>query len=83
MLGQTISVDGIEPRGLMCIPEASADAAITRERFSELSDILAKCRTQYPGLDTLSMGMSGDFEEAIMEGATIVRIGTALMGQRP
>ena len=83
VIEQAIAVDGIEPRGLMCIPEASADPAITRERFSELSGILAKCRTRHPGLDTLSMGMSGDFEEAIMEGATIVRIGTALMGQRP
>lgn len=69
-------------RGLMTIPEPSPDAALRRRRFArlrELKDALAA--RGYP-LDTLSMGMSDDLEAAIAEGATLVRVGTAIFGKR-
>ena len=75
-------VDGIALRGLMCIPEPGSDRAQKKRRFAELAGLLENCKKSNPDLDTLSMGMSDDYEEAVMEGATIVRIGTALLGPR-
>lgn len=69
-------------RGLMCIPPEESDPARQRHWFAELRrqrDALAALGHR---LDVLSMGMSGDFEQAIAEGATHVRIGTALFGSR-
>ena len=51
--------------------------------FAAMRRTLEELNAAGAGLDTLSMGMSGDFEAAILEGATIVRIGTALFGERP
>jgi pyridoxal phosphate enzyme (YggS family) len=70
-------------RGLMCIPPEESDAARQRSWFARLRALLEALNAAGSGLDTLSMGMSGDFETAILEGATIVRIGTALFGPRP
>jgi pyridoxal phosphate enzyme (YggS family) len=71
-------------RGLMCIPPEEEDPTLQRKWFAELAQLLKRLKREVaPGLDTLSMGMSGDFEAAILEGATIVRIGTALLGPRP
>jgi uncharacterized pyridoxal phosphate-containing UPF0001 family protein len=70
-------VDGIEVRGLMTIP-APGDEAATRAVFRSLA---AAARAH--DLADLSMGMSGDFEIAVEEGATIVRVGTAIYGMRP
>ena len=69
-------------RGLMAIPEASADAELLRRRFALLRELLAQLNAQGTQLDVLSMGMSDDFECAIAEGATILRIGTAIFGTR-
>ena len=69
-------------RGLMAIPEPAQDAALQRSRFHELKKLLEEMQEQHPGLDTLSMGMSDDLESAIAEGATMVRIGTAIFGAR-
>lgn len=69
-------------RGLMAIPPPSEDPREQRVRFAVLRELLVSLRTAHPGLDTLSMGMSGDMEAAIAEGATFVRIGTALFGAR-
>lgn len=69
-------------RGLMTIPEPTPDASLQRRRYArlrELSDALIAAG--YP-LDTLSMGMSDDLESAVAEGATIVRVGTAVFGPR-
>ena len=69
-------------RGLMTIPEPTADPAQRRRQFArvrELKDALVA--RGYP-LDTLSMGMSDDLEDAILEGATMVRVGTAIFGSR-
>jgi PLP dependent protein len=70
-------------RGLMCIPPE--ERAVPRQRgwFRELRLLYAALNSQGLKLDTLSMGMSGDFEAAIEEGATLVRVGTALFGPRP
>ena len=69
-------------RGLMAIPEPTADMALQRRRFALLRELKEKLGARGHGLDTLSMGMSDDLEAAIMEGATIVRVGTAIFGKR-
>jgi len=70
-------------RGLMCLPQPQADPDAQRRAFAELRGLLEDLNTEGFALDTLSMGMSADFEAAILEGATHVRIGTALFGARP
>ena len=69
-------------RGLMVIPEATDDIQLLRTRFRETAELLAELKPEIPTLDTLSLGMSGDLDAAIAEGATIVRVGTALFGPR-
>lgn len=69
-------------RGLMCIPEPSADPALLRSRFAQLRTLQQRLCAEGLALDTLSMGMSDDLEAAIAEGATIVRVGTAIFGAR-
>jgi hypothetical protein len=64
-------------RGLMAIPEPGAD----RSRYRDLRALFEGLRSE-SGFDTLSVGMSDDLELAIAEGATMVRIGTAIFGQR-
>lgn len=68
-------------RGLMAIPRADA-ADGGRDAFRRLAMTLSQLRNTMPALDTLSMGMSADYPVAIDEGATIVRLGTALFGPR-
>lgn len=69
-------------RGLMCIPPEETEAARQHAWFRELRRLYETLNAGGAALDTLSMGMSGDFEAAIEEGATIVRVGTALFGPR-
>ena len=69
-------------RGLMAIPEPTADVTLQRRRFALLRGLKEGLRARGHVLDTLSMGMSDDFEAAILEGATIVRVGTAIFGVR-
>ena len=74
---------GLRLRGLMAIPEATADILRQRSQFALLRRTLERINAELDcGLDTLSMGMSEDLEAAIMEGATMVRIGTAIFGKR-
>jgi len=70
-------LENIRLRGLMAIPEPGAP----RERFHEVNALYAALKGEF-GFDTLSMGMSDDMDLAISEGATMVRIGTAIFGQR-
>lgn len=70
-------------RGLMAIPAPHPDLAKRRGAFAAMRALHEALRADHPGADTLSMGMSEDFEAAIAEGATMVRIGTALFGPRP
>jgi len=69
-------------RGLMTIPAASNDPLLQREPFKLLRELKDEIRSHGIELDTLSMGMTNDMEAAIAEGATIVRIGTAIFGAR-
>lgn len=69
-------------RGLMAIPAPSADASRQRMAFRQVRLLLMQCREAGLDLDTLSMGMSGDLAAAIAEGATLVRIGSAIFGSR-
>lgn len=70
-------------RGLMAIPAPHADPAQRRPAFRRMRELFDALRGHHPGVDTLSMGMSDDCAVAISEGATMVRIGTALFGARP
>jgi len=73
----------LQLRGLMCIPEPTHDATLQRSRFAQMRRLLETLNAELGlSMDTLSMGMSDDLEVAIAEGATIVRIGTAIFGVR-
>lgn len=69
-------------RGLMTIPAVNEQTELQRQAFAKLAGLLTQLNDQGLALDTLSMGMSGDLAIAIEEGATIVRIGTAIFGPR-
>jgi len=69
-------------RGLMAIPEPTTDVTLQRRCFALLHEMKDRLAARGHALDTLSMGMSDDLEAAIMEGATMVRVGTAIFGQR-
>ncbi len=69
-------------RGLMCLPATHSDFDAQREPFAKINELAQSLRSRGIETDTLSMGMSGDYRAAIFEGATIVRIGTALFGER-
>jgi PLP dependent protein len=77
---------GLKMRGLMTIPEpglaSEENSALARRRFASLRALRDELNAVGLMLDTLSMGMSHDLEDAIMEGATIVRVGTAIFGER-
>jgi pyridoxal phosphate enzyme (YggS family) len=73
---------GIKLRGLMCMPPAESDVERQRQWFRETRQVFDYLNERGLGLDTLSMGTSVDFEAAIAEGSTIVRIGTAIFGPR-
>jgi pyridoxal phosphate enzyme (YggS family) len=69
-------------RGLMAIPEPEGDIEAQRKPFRAMRELFERLRANGLDLDTLSMGMSGDMDAAIAEGATIVRVGTAIFGRR-
>ncbi|MFM9882441.1 MAG: YggS family pyridoxal phosphate-dependent enzyme [Burkholderiales bacterium] len=82
-LAQSIgAMPGLRLRGLMTVPEPTLDVSLQRSRFESLATLRVRCGDAGVPLDTLSMGMSGDLEQAIAAGATIVRIGTAIFGER-
>ena len=79
--------ENITVRGIMCIPPVGKTAEETRMYFKKAANIFEKIKkldlpTGKATIDTLSMGMSGDFEMAVEEGSTIVRVGTAIFGAR-
>ncbi|QYJ98733.1 YggS family pyridoxal phosphate-dependent enzyme [Shewanella alkalitolerans] len=69
-------------RGLMAIPTATDDVALQQAEFSQMQALFEALKQQHPSLDTLSMGMSQDLEQAIAAGSTMVRIGSAIFGAR-
>jgi PLP dependent protein len=76
------ALPGLRLRGLMCLPPQESDPQRQRRWFAQLRGLKEALNTGGAQLDTLSMGMSDDFEAAIEEGATIVRLGTVLFGPR-
>ncbi len=70
-------------RGMMCIPPKQQDPHRQLQQFIEVKQAFDAYLAQYPQMDTLSMGMSGDMNSAIAAGSTMVRVGTALFGERP
>lgn len=70
-------------RGLMAIPAPAEDPEVQRAPFILMRELLVDLRRRGHAVDTLSMGMSEDLEAAIMEGSTMVRVGTAIFGKRP
>jgi PLP dependent protein len=79
----TLALPGLNWRGLMTIG-VQADETQTRQAFSQLRELQQRCRDEFalPAFDQLSMGMSDDYAIAIEEGSTMVRVGTAIFGQR-
>ena len=84
LIEQVLDLPHLQLRGLMAIPQAHKPPDQQRQSFAKLAVLLRQLQLRFPNqrLDTLSMGMSDDLEQAIAEGATIVRIGTALFGPR-
>jgi len=76
------ALPNLQVRGFMAIPEATDDKALQHANFGKMNNLLKKYQQSYPQLTELSMGMSGDLEAAIHEGATMVRIGTDIFGKR-
>lgn len=82
LAGAVGRLPGLKLRGLMAIPAPEADPAMQRAAFRRVRALFDDLVARGHALDTLSMGMSADLEAAILEGATIVRVGTALFGSR-
>jgi pyridoxal phosphate enzyme (YggS family) len=82
LAGAVARMPALKLRGFMAIPEPSPDLGVQRARFRTLADLLAQAQQAGLEMDTLSMGMSADLEAAIAEGATLVRVGTAIFGAR-
>lgn len=76
------ALKGLRLRGLMAIPAPCEDHELQRKQFAMLRRLSEQLKSEGLNLDTLSMGMSHDLEAAILEGATIVRVGTAIFGAR-
>jgi pyridoxal phosphate enzyme (YggS family) len=83
LIREIMEMPRLRLRGLMTIPAPAAEMHQSRPSFRRLHELLLELQYEWPGLDTLSMGMSDDFEDAIAEGATLVRIGSGLFGARP
>jgi pyridoxal phosphate enzyme (YggS family) len=82
-LDAVLRLPGLKIRGLMTVGPLTGDQKLVRRAFSTLSGLFQELAGQrLPSFDTLSMGMSGDFETAIEEGSTLVRIGTAIFDPR-
>ncbi len=83
LASEVAALPGLRLRGFMTIPSPSEDSDEQRRQFRILGRILDQARSAGVDVETLSMGMSHDLESAILEGATIVRVGTAIFGMRP
>jgi pyridoxal phosphate enzyme (YggS family) len=84
-IGEMLDLGRIRVGGLMTMAPFTAEERVLRRTFSTARECLARCQAELPGFDgrTLSMGMSNDFEIAVEEGSTEVRLGTVLLGERP
>src|SRR5207249_3027877 len=82
LAGEVAALPRLKLRGLMAVPEPTPDEALQRRRFGQLRELRDRLNRDGFAMDTLSMGMSADLEAAIAEGATLVRVGTAIFGER-
>ena len=82
LAAEVVGIPGVRLRGLMCLPAIRDHFDEQRKPFAALRELAESISASGIELDTLSMGMTGDFRAAIFEGATIVRIGTAIFGPR-
>ena len=82
LAAQVSALPRLRLRGLMCMPPAETELARKRQWFRETRQVFDYLNEHGLGLDTLSMGTTADFEAAILEGSTLVRIGTAIFGPR-
>ncbi len=80
--GALSSLSGLRLRGLMTVGPLTEEVGPIAAAFARLRRLYERLRAEAPGIDVLSMGMSGDFEIAVQEGATMVRLGTVLFGPR-
>jgi pyridoxal phosphate enzyme (YggS family) len=83
LAAQVAAEPALALRGLMSIPVPHPDPEQRRPAFRQMRGLFEALAATHPGMDTLSMGMSDDFHIAVAEGATLVRVGTALFGPRP
>lgn len=81
-LVQALHAAGARCEGVMALPPASADAEATRGHFRAVRELRDALASRWPAVREISAGMSGDFHVAIAEGATILRVGTAIFGER-
>ncbi len=79
---QVMDLPHLTLRGLMAIPKPASEGVAQRRAFARVRQLYEQLQVRFDGIDTLSMGMSGDLEAAIAEGSTMVRVGTAIFGQR-
>ena len=84
-IGEMLNLGHIRVQGLMTMAPFTTEERVLRRTFTTARECLARCQAELPGFDgrTLSMGMSNDFEIAVEEGSTEVRLGTVLLGERP
>ncbi|NVJ50254.1 MAG: YggS family pyridoxal phosphate-dependent enzyme [Gammaproteobacteria bacterium] len=83
LLAAIHELDNLTLRGIMSLPPATTDPAQQNSQFREINAVFKQFQNQYSTMDTLSIGMSGDMIAAINQGSTMVRVGTALFGERP
>ncbi len=83
LAAQLAALPRLRLRGLMAVPEPAAELQAQRQPHRQLAQLLKTLQDQGLDLDTLSMGMSADLEAAVLEGATLVRVGSAIFGTRP
>ena len=82
LAAQIVKLPRLTLRGIMALPPKQTDFDAQRAQFFNIHTLYQKLAKQYPSVDTLSMGMSGDYHAAIAEGSTMIRLGTAIFGQR-
>jgi pyridoxal phosphate enzyme (YggS family) len=84
LVAEVMDLPGLELRGLMTITSVATDDGERRESFKRLNSLLREIGAKYPvpQFDTLSMGMSSDWRLAVLEGATMIRLGTSVFGPR-
>jgi uncharacterized pyridoxal phosphate-containing UPF0001 family protein len=80
LVERAMGAEGITVRGLMAVAPVGAEP---RSAFARVRELSERIQRSFPSANALSIGMSGDFREAIMEGATHLRIGSAITGNRP